>query len=256
MKICIWCKNGESENRFNNKAHIVPKSLGGNLICENVCDKCNLYFGSSNNRSPAIEMVIKETFGISRAIFLHSLNEIGKNNGMNHFKSTYFNLDFQKKEVSRKLKYQFISNFQEQLADKLIKGIYKMFLEANEFYFGNSIDSKFEFIRNFSRHDLGEYPVFYFRRAIGIYLLSREFSKNPDINLDQNTKAKILYNCDSFCEFEILGHVFSIPLIQDWPSEFDKYISESEKLKSLYFDKYKEVKRFDDIDFTLKILQE
>lgn len=45
MKICIWCRKNENQGTFDKKAHTIPKSLGGDNICENVCDKCNHFFG-------------------------------------------------------------------------------------------------------------------------------------------------------------------------------------------------------------------
>jgi HNH endonuclease len=50
MKKCIWCCRTEETATFITKAHTIPQSIGGKFICENVCDKCNDFFGDSGNR--------------------------------------------------------------------------------------------------------------------------------------------------------------------------------------------------------------
>jgi len=94
MKKCIWCSKSEDAVQFRKLAHTIPKSLGGKMICENVCDDCNLYFGSSQFQTPSIETVIKETFNISRARFLSSTDDMGKNKALAKFSSIFFNVNF------------------------------------------------------------------------------------------------------------------------------------------------------------------
>ena len=70
-KKCIWCLKEESEVPFKNKAHTIPKSLGGQNFNINVCDICNSYFGNpSKENKYSIESALKETFCISRELFL------------------------------------------------------------------------------------------------------------------------------------------------------------------------------------------
>lgn len=54
MKKCIWCNKTEVETKFDKLAHTIPKSLGGQKICENVCDICNSFFGSHFNTYPSV----------------------------------------------------------------------------------------------------------------------------------------------------------------------------------------------------------
>ena len=129
MKKCIWCSRTEEKTEFKKEAHTIPQSLGGKNICINVCDECNLYFGSHNNKLPPIETVIKETFNISRARFLQSNNEIGRNKAMPKFSSIYFNVDLKKNKLSLKAAYKFNPHFQEKISRQLRKGIYKIFLD-------------------------------------------------------------------------------------------------------------------------------
>ncbi|MFN7494955.1 MAG: HNH endonuclease [Cyclobacteriaceae bacterium] len=47
MRKCIWCRRDESETDFKKEAHTIPRQLGGQNICANVCDDCNHYFGNA-----------------------------------------------------------------------------------------------------------------------------------------------------------------------------------------------------------------
>jgi hypothetical protein len=66
-KVCVWCLKTSKEVTFNNEAHIFPQSLGGRIICENVCDECNRYFGAKQNPDiPSVEVAFKEPLNISK----------------------------------------------------------------------------------------------------------------------------------------------------------------------------------------------
>lgn len=134
MKICIWCKENEAKVLFEKQAHTVPKSLGGENICVNVCDLCNKYFGDHDNRLPPIETVIKETFNITRTRFLMTGQNIGKNKSLPKFSSIYFkvNLNQNKPSLTIKQKYGYDRGFQEKIGRQIKRGIYKMFLEETE----------------------------------------------------------------------------------------------------------------------------
>ncbi|MEI0596471.1 HNH endonuclease, partial [Brachyspira pilosicoli] len=45
-KICKYCGNTEKEY-FKNKSHIIPESIGGHLIDNLECDKCNSWFNEN-----------------------------------------------------------------------------------------------------------------------------------------------------------------------------------------------------------------
>src|SRR5690349_7596683 len=68
---CIWCGLSDGEVPFRKRAHSIPQGLGGQDICENVCDHCNEYFGNKKSAGVSIEEAIKETFHISRLRFLY-----------------------------------------------------------------------------------------------------------------------------------------------------------------------------------------
>lgn len=256
MKKCIWCKQTEEETTFETVAHTVPQSLGGNNICENVCDPCNHYFGTYQNQQPPIDNVIKETFNVSRARFLSSTKEIGKNKALPRFKSTYFNVNFERGEISPKGAYKLKKDFQRTLARQLKKGLYKMFLEEQERQNNSGHDSKFEFIREFARFDQGDYPLLYFERKYGMIVMIPEWAKSPPFIINSEYKMKYLMSNDHFFEFEFLGHVFAIPISTEWKDHFEAYIEETRPLKQEIFKTAVFVQHFNDVDFTLRILND
>lgn len=43
---CIWCgRTKEDGASFNHVPHILPKALGGQETCTDVCNDCNSFFG-------------------------------------------------------------------------------------------------------------------------------------------------------------------------------------------------------------------
>lgn len=184
MKKCIWCSKTEQNVEFKKLAHTIPQSLGGKNICENVCDECNLYFGIHSDKSPPIETVIKETLNVSRGRLLKSDNQIGKNKSMPKFSSIYFNVDFTKNTFKLKASYKYDSLFQQKISRQFKKGLYKIFLEEVERQKKDGHNIKYDFIREFSRYNRGDYPVFYFQRNHGIIMMAKDWSKNPELFLD------------------------------------------------------------------------
>lgn len=257
MKKCIWCSKSENAVQFRKLAHTIPQSLGGKMICENVCDDCNLYFGSSQFQTPSIETIIKETFNISRARFLLSTDEMGKNKALAKFSSIFFNVNFRTGTIALKQKYKLQRHFQEKISVLLKRGLFKMFLEETERQNGDGHDSKYDFIRAFSRYDLGEeLPLFYFERKYALYLNMQEDIKHPVLLFDKDKRMKYLVNEPFFYEFELLGHVFAIPTSKSWQIGFDNYIATSLKAKEDYFLGYKVVRYFNEIDLALKIMND
>lgn len=256
VKKCIWCSRTEEKVEFKKLAHTIPQTLGGKNTCQNVCDECNLYFGSYSNKLPPIETVIKETFNISRARFLQSDNQIGKNKALPKFSSIYFNVDFTKNKLALKAGYKYNANFQEKISRQLKRGLYKIFLEETERQNQDGHNEKYDFIREFSRYDLGDFPVFYFERNHGIILMTKDWAKTPELFFKDDFKLKYLINEPYFFEFELLGHVFGIVTSRHWQIAFDNYIKKTKEAKKDNFKSFKIVKNFNDIDLILSILNE
>jgi hypothetical protein len=252
MKSCIWCKNDESQVTFNKDAHIVPQSLGGKSICPSVCDKCNHYFGSPTKNKPAIELVFKETFNITRARLLIGENEIGKNKALAHFKSVYFNIDFPKGKLDIKPTFKLRNGFQSMLCRQFKRGLYKVFLEETERINNTGLDKIFDFIREFARYDIGDYPVLYYPRSMPMILLKENAAKNPHFGLDKIFKYMI--QDYSFFEIEFLGHLFAFPTAIDYEILVEKYLAESIREKGKFHKLPISLNYLTDIDLTLSIM--
>jgi hypothetical protein len=242
----------DNEVTFNKLAHTIPKSIGGKEICSNVCDACNHFFGTGHNSQPAIETVIKETFNITRAKLLEPLYEIGKNKTLTHFTSVYFNVNFINRSISVKPAFRLKKGFQETLCRQFKKGLFKIFLEETERQNRNGLDKKFDFIREFCRYDLGEYPVFYFPRKNGVILSTAEDIQHPKFYFYPRMNFYIMdYN---FFEFEFIGHLFSIPISRYYKISIDNYLNKSIPIKIKYFNEPIIMKYLTQIDLTLDIM--
>ena len=235
-------------------AHTIPQTLGGQNICSNVCDICNDFFGRHYQGSPSIELILKETFNISRMRFLHSQNEIGKNKALAKFSSTYFDVDLKKHKINLKLAYKLQKGFQERVCRQLKKGLYKIFLEERERQKGDGLESNYDFIREFARYNIGDYPVFYFDRTKALIIMPMTLAVKPDFFLDDGFRMEYLVNEPSFFEFEFFGHVFGIVTSRNWELALDNYLEKSAQAKSGHFRIWKQIKNFNDIDLSLKIL--
>src|SRR5882757_1920632 len=173
MKKCIWCSKSEPKVTFNKLAHSIPQSIGGINTYENECDDCNEYFGNANNKTPSIDMIIKETFNISRHRFLNDESNIGKGKTLKKFTSYYFDVSFKKNKIDIKGAYKFHSPFQEKISRQLKRGIYRIYLsELERQNKGIGHEERFDFIREFVRYDFGDLPVFYFDRTKPIIPIS------------------------------------------------------------------------------------
>jgi hypothetical protein len=255
MKICIWCRKHEQQVTFNNKAHTVPESLGGINLCKNVCDDCNSYFGNARNGYPSIEAILKDTFGISRSMLsLRSKSE--KNKHIFKFSTSYFKVDIAKGVIKIKQSYTIHRGFQERVCRQLKKGIYKMYLEERERQLCDALDDRFNFIREFARHDLGDPPVLYFLRGVAVILVAEPITTNPVLFINETKGMNYLINHPHFYEFEFLSHVFSIPTVRNWELDFDNYIRNSVKEKTKFFKGWRMVQKFNDIDLTLSIFND
>jgi hypothetical protein len=254
MKRCIWCNRTSEKISFNKKAHVIPQALGGIEICDNVCDDCNKFFGSKTPEGPAIEEALKETFHISRVRFLAVDGEIGRNKAITKPDSLYFKVDLAHHKVSLKLAYKIKPHFQDKLGRLLKRGLYKMFLEETEREFKNGHDSRFDFIREFARYDLSDYPVYYFQRKHGIVLLEKGYGKHPKLYFKDDEMHKFMLRDLGFFEFDFMGHVFALATSRTWQLTFDLYLKETKKLKTELFTGFTEVKNFNDIDLTFKLL--
>lgn len=253
MKRCIWCLKNEEQVSFNKLAHTIPQSLGGRDICQNVCDSCNAYFGSPQKGKPSIEVTLKEALNISRFHLLNMGKPIGRGHSAGRYKSTYFNTDFKGKvhKITLKQAYSLRPHFQEVITRQLKRGLYKVFLEETERQKGNALEDRFDFIREFARYDLNDCPVLHFERSVGVLYISKDWIAHPQFFIEPESRSDYLLDELGFFDFEILGHVFAIASSRLWNLTFELYIKKSLEAKHEFFNGYRLVEHFNDVDLTL-----
>lgn len=256
MKHCIWCRHGEDKVSFNKLAHTIPQSLGGKDICTNVCDDCNLFFGSHYQGNPSIETILKETFNISRTRLLDPNTDIGKNKSMTKFSSVYFTVDLKKNNIALKHSYRLQKGFQMNIGQLIKRGLYKLYLEELERQTSTAHDSKYDFIREYARYGIGDLPVLYFIRSVALIAMAQDWARTPKFFIEEEMKMKYLVNEAGFFEFEFMGHVFGIATSRFWDFNLDNYLRRSRDAKASLFRGFRNVSDFNDIDLTLSILDD
>lgn len=254
-KNCIWCFKSENETSFQKKAHSIPRSLGGQNYNKNVCDQCNEHFGNKNSVNRySIEEALKETFCISRQRFL---NRDTAKRQVGEFKSMFFDIKDKngrlKLEVKRSFKFQ--PGFQKELCRNFKKGLLKMWFEEFDRQSKHTIgnDEKYNLIRNFARYDIGDIPVVYFTRRIGIFMMFGREAETPVLYFN---RMKYLYEDNKFTEIEFLGHVFGFPKSDFSKQDFENYIRNSLNEKKNFFTHGKLIDKLIDVDLSLSILDQ
>jgi hypothetical protein len=129
-----------------------------------------------------------------------------------------------------------------------------MFLEEKERQFNDVLDSKFNFIREFARYGIGDYPVLYFNRKFPVLLNIPEHLKNPSLLFKNSPRMNYLYADAFFYEFEFFGHVFAVATSKIWDIGFENYYINTVKTKSTYFYPPIFIKKFNDIDLVLNAI--
>ncbi len=252
-KRCIWCLKEENEVTFNKKAHTIPKSLGGQRYNKFVCDSCNEYFGATSKKyNYSIEEALKETFCLSRQRFL--IKEKNKRQ-IGIFKSKFFDIKERNGKVRLAIKpsFRFNAEFQKELCRNFKKGLLKMWFEEfdRQTKHVNSYDEKYQSIRNFARFDIGDFPILYFKRSVGMFILTEREAETPFLMFG---RMKYLLETEKFTEIEFLGHVFGFPVTECSKVEFESYIQKSLERKKEFFSQVILINKLIDIDFTLSVI--
>jgi hypothetical protein len=250
MKTCIWCNRNENYVTFNKKAHTFPKSLGGKSTCNNVCDDCNHYFGSSQNNLPAVEIVLKEILNISKYLLLNNLNEIPKNK---RFKSEYFNLNLKNNTFGFKPRYKLYPRHQEIYGRLFCRGIYKVFLEERENQKKDASDPKFDFIREFSRFDLNENYIYLFKPKNRVVFFSLPFTIEPMIKFTPKSDGE--EERFGIFEYMIMGHYFGIPTNKYFEKVYlNNYLEHLKEINHPFGTELIPISRVEDIDYIFRLL--
>jgi hypothetical protein len=250
IKTCLWCLKKESDVSFTKKAHTIPKSLGGQNYNRNVCDDCNYYFGNrdSHNGKYSIEVALKEAFSISRKRFL--LGGIPKRK-VGEFKSQFFEMKERKGKYRLAVKPSFMFASQLELCKAFKRGLYKMFFEELNRQKKVGFESSYDIIRSFSRYNLGDLPVLYFTRKIGVMIFFKSEAETPILYFN---RMNYLYSDNKFAEIEFLGHVFGFPIAPFTKEEFENYANKSIQMKKDFFVEANVISKFTDIDISLNIM--
>lgn len=246
MKICIWCRKTENETAFNKIAHTFPASLGGESICENVCDKCNHYFGSPSDQSPAIEVVLKELLNASK-YYLLSNSAVNVGN-LKRFKSEFFNANWNARTLKLKPRYSLRKHAQEQFGRLFRRGLFKVYLEEREVQLQDALSSRFDFIREFARYNLTDYPIYIIKPRIPVILFSSIDTLNPVLRFsDYSDKMDKEFR---IFEYPIMGHNFCIPTSRSFKEfNFDSYNRHIKSEKNGYGNELIEIITAKNFDF-------
>ena len=249
MKYCIWCSRKENSVKFDNLAHTFPQSLGGKNICINVCDDCNKYFGDKQNKFPAIEIALKEVLNLSKHLLLSEIDLKNKQ----RFKSEYFIFNHKSRVLKFKPKYLFRRGFQQEFGRRFRRGVFKVYLEERERIIGDAHDDRFNFIREFARYDLNDYPLYVQKPKFGIIVGNIDDIKNPQFRFTEHN-----FDIDReyrFYSYMINGHSFVIPTTNQFMKErlknYQKFLIETDNPFGI---ELIQIQNIEDLDFRFKYM--
>ncbi|MCE4566029.1 hypothetical protein INQ51_17045 [Maribellus sp. CM-23] len=251
---CIWCLKQKPDVTFFNKPHTISKKLGSNVIGFDICDSCNTYFGSVEKSSPyqmSVETAFKEILNVSKYIIQTISKKPDKNKPI--LRSMYFEY-YRSKGLLRiknrfKLQRYFIKNFTRQFK----RGIYEIFLQEFHRQIGEGHLDKFDRVRNFTRFDIGDIPLYYADNN-GVYLLPDDIDQ-PLVPFTPQSKSEI--NDYGFYQMWLYGHLFYIEVTPK--AEFSRQIylrNEERKIvgSGFIYNGINELNFITDLDFTLSKL--
>ncbi|MBN1925427.1 MAG: hypothetical protein JW798_06305, partial [Prolixibacteraceae bacterium] len=115
-------------------------------------------------------------------------------------------------------------------------------------------EEKYDFIREFARYDIGDYPVFYFPRNVPFILLQEKEAKQPQFLLDK--RFKYFIHDYGFYEIEFLSHLFAFPIKRNYEIGLEIYLKESIKQKGKYYKKPILLEYLTEIDLILAVLND
>ncbi len=244
VKVCIWCQKEEGATDFNRVAHIFPQALGGKRACALVCDSCNTYFGSKQAGLPSVEIALKEPLNISR---LYLLTQLNRHKPAPRFKSEYFDYDLKTHVIKPKPKYRVISGFQQTFTKQFKRGIYKIFLEERSESRDDAHDSRFDFIREYARYGIGDYPVYYCQTKAPAIFLSTEDLQNPVIRFTEH--SDLVMQEYGFYSYYFITHMIAFPTIRTYELTLDNYARHLVQEENTAVSKMVPLRSITDLDF-------
>lgn len=250
--ICIFCGRSSPEVTFYTQPHILPKTMGGDIIGFDICDECNHYFGSPDSLIPvpprfAVEVCVKEVMNISRHFFLNRGKQKEK------LCSMLFNYYDSKKALEFKYRNWQTYSFQMFFTRQFKRGLFEMFLQAYHYKTGNGLDSKFDNIRRFARYNEGDAKLFYvFNR--GIYFVGKNM-QHPCFPMSDSCVKEI--GNHGFYTIHLNGHFFILEVVpqrEEVRNAYLKKLCNEHKIGGGIYAYVQEVKYINEIDFTLSTL--
>lgn len=203
---CIFCKCEEPEVSFFKRPHILPKSMGGEIIGVDICDNCNGYFGCSDTlikvppRWP-VEVCVKEIIGIARYLFLkHEKNA--------RYKSKFFNI-WESKHTIDIIHTNLFSKDSAFLTRQFKRGLYELFLQAYHNATYDGLNPQFDKMRNFARFNEGDMSVYYVINR-GAYLVASGMIEHPLFPMTNHMLQEM--NDTGFYEVYLGGHIFFLEI--------------------------------------------
>lgn len=201
---CIWCQKERPEVSFNHMPHTISKQIGAKNIGFDICDSCNLYFGTpdrSGKYQMSVELAFKEIFNLTRHLIPEPSNSVVKDSKI--LRSIYFEY-YKSKRLLRvkshfRLQRDFLMNFTRQFK----RGVYEVFLQEYHRGTGHGLNKNFDSIRRFVRYDIGDLPL-YFGDNNGVYLLPVNIEA-PTFFFNENVLQTI--NDYGFYMFWLFGHI-------------------------------------------------
>ncbi len=246
---CIWCSRTKRSTSFNSKAHTFPRSLGGQNICDEVCDECNHHFGKPSLLEPSIEIVLKEVLNFSRYYLLQPLGEYR----LPRYKSEYFSVDWKNNKMKLKPRYAEKHRFKNILGRQFRRGIYKVFLEERHRVRNEGHEPKYQFIREFSRYGFGDYPIYWLLPKFGIAAFSAVDCLHPELRFTEHSDS--LEKEFGVYSYQIMGHEFYIPVTKYFEALFyNKLTSDLRKRDDPFGNRLIAIDKIERIDFTFSYI--
>lgn len=101
------------------------------------------------------------------------------------------------------------------------RGIYKIFLEERSESVGDALNPQFDFIREYARYGLGNYPVYYCQPNIPAIFASSDDVNNPVIRFtDHSEEVMKQYG---FYSYYFITHTIAMPVIRTYELTVDNY---------------------------------
>lgn len=247
---CIWCLKSKPEVTFRSRPHTIPRTLNAHNIGFDICDSCNSYFGSDNQMEMvnySIDKIVKEFFNVHKLLLTTNKDS----NSWKQFRSQFFNYYHSGKILKINIDYVRNPSYASQFTRKFKRGIYNIFLQEYHRHTKNALEIEFDRIRDFARNDKGDLPLYYLKCSNGIRIvedleISHELPFN-DFSLQIMKKYGFYY-------LSLTGLNFYLAATPNADLNYNYIVENSDHLigSGFVFDKIIELKRLNQIDFTLR----